>query len=131
MREQAKSLKQERDSLSKQLEVKESFSPEAKVQPQQRKVCGGGFLPQSFSRESNPSEWLTVGEAYQVAVARGFDKSDVTFRRCLKNALAADSMPEELSRIGLIGDFNSRRLANPSNNSSRWLRCGDGNGYPH
>ena len=122
MREQAKSLKQERDSLSKQLEVKESFSPEAKVQPQQRKVCSEGFLPQRFSRESSPSEWLTVGEAYQVAVARGFDKSDVTFRRCLKNALAAGSMPEELIRIGLVANFDSRRGANPNNNLVRWLR---------
>ncbi len=114
MREQAKSLKQERDSLFKQLEIKESFSPEAKVQAQQ----------------SSPSEWLTVGEAYQVAVARGFDKSDVTFRRCLKNALAADLIPQELSRIGLVADFNSRRLANPSNNSLRWLRFGVGANTP-
>lgn len=114
MREQVKSLKQERDSFSEQLEVKESSIPDAKLPTEQ----------------TSPGDWLTVGEAYQVATARGLDKSDVTFRRWLKNAIAVGSMPEELRCIGLLADFNSRRLANPSNNSLRWLRFEDGNGYP-
>jgi hypothetical protein len=72
--------------------------------------------------ESSSSEWLTVGEAYQVAAARGLDKSDVTFRRWLKNAIAAGAMPEELRSIGLVADFDSRHGANPNNNLVRWRR---------
>ena len=82
------------------------------------------FPPQPLARASasSPGEWLTVGEAYQVAAARGLNKSDVTFRRWLKNAITAGSIPEDLSRIGLVADFDSRRGANPNSNLVRWLR---------
>lgn len=101
-----KSLKQKQDSLTQQLEVNESSSPVSTLQ----------------TAQSSPGDWLTVGEAYQVAAARGLDKSDVTFRRWLKNAIAHGSMPEELQRIGLVANFDSRRGANPNNNLVRWLR---------
>lgn len=123
MREQVKSLKQERDLLTQQLEINASNSASSLEHCVNEDVYETSSPTATLrASASSPGECLTVGEAYQVAAARGLNKSDVTFRRWLKNAIAAGSMPEELSRIGLVADFSSRRGANPNSNLVRWLR---------
>lgn len=73
-------------------------------------------VPQSSGR------WLTTGEAYKEATARGFGKSQGTFRRALNETIASGTMPSELKKLRLVADLDTRRTANPKDNSVRWLR---------
>lgn len=62
--------------------------------------------------------WLTTGEAYAELQNRGYEKSQGTFRRTLKEG----QVPEELEALGLKADFEVRNTANPKDNSVRWLK---------
>ena len=80
--------------------------------------------PQSFQPVPNRSQltifdgWLTTGEAYAELHKRGYEKSQVTFRRALKEG----KVSKELENLGLIADFEVRNQANPKDNSVRWLK---------
>lgn len=62
--------------------------------------------------------WLTTGEAYAELQQRGYEKSQGTLRRTLKDG----KIPPDLEALGLIADFEVRNAANPKDNSVRWLR---------
>ena len=62
--------------------------------------------------------WLTTGEAYTELQKRGYEKSQATFRRALKQG----KVTAELENLGLIADFEVRNQANPKDNSVRWLK---------
>lgn len=74
----------------------------------------------SFASQSG--EWLVTGEAYRIASSRGLGKSQGTFRRWLADLIATSRMPPELEKLGLVADLDTRRSANPKDNSVRWLR---------
>jgi hypothetical protein len=76
----------------------------------------------SSTPASHSGEWLTTGEAYQIALSRGLEKSRGTFRRMLADLLVTGIMPPELERLGLIAYLDVRKRANPKDNSVRWLR---------
>ena len=62
--------------------------------------------------------WLTTGEAYSELQQRGYEKSQATLRRTLKQG----KVPPELEKLGLIANFEVRNAANPKDNSVRWLK---------
>ena len=62
--------------------------------------------------------WLTTGEAYAELQQRGYEKSQGTLRRTLKDG----KVPPELGELGLKADFEVRNAANPKDNSVRWLK---------
>ena len=62
--------------------------------------------------------WLTTGEAYAELQKRGYEKSQATFRRALKQG----KVTAELENLGLIADYEVRNQANPKDNSVRWLK---------
>ena len=49
-------------------------------------------------------------------------KSLPTFRRALKDAIDLGQLPDELTALGLVADFETRRSANPKDNQVKWLR---------
>ena len=62
--------------------------------------------------------WLTTGEAYVELQRRGYEKSQGTFRRTLREG----KISKELENLGLSADFEVRNAANPKDNSVRWLK---------
>ena len=62
--------------------------------------------------------WLTTGEAYAELQQRGYEKSQGTLRRTLREG----RVPPELEELGLKADFETRNEANPKDNSVRWLK---------
>ena len=80
--------------------------------------------PQSSQPVPNRSQltifdgWLTTGEAYSELQQRGYEKSQATFRRTLKEG----QVPSKLEEMGLKADFEVRNAANPKDNSVRWLK---------
>ena len=62
--------------------------------------------------------WLTTGEAYAELQQRGYEKSQATLRRTLREG----NVPPELEELGLKADFEVRNAANPKDNSVRWLK---------
>ncbi len=62
--------------------------------------------------------WLTTGEAYTELQQRGYEKSQGTLRRTLREG----QIPPELEELGLKADFEVRNAANPKDNSVRWLK---------
>ena len=80
--------------------------------------------PQSSQPVPNRSQltifdgWLTTGEAYSELQQRGYEKSQATLRRTLKEG----QVPSELEELGLKADFEVRNAANPKDNSVRWLK---------
>jgi len=111
LREEAESLRQQRDKLQQLLATPVEREEVESSTPVPSKVPGN-------LRE----EWLTTGEAYQNAASQGFVKSKGTFRRLLNDALATGRMPSELKRLGLVANFDVRQKANAKDNSVRWLR---------
>lgn len=104
----------------------EKFKISQKNQTNQPKVLNlaPNLKPQSSQPVTNRSQltifngWLTTGEAYAELQSRGYEKSQGTFRRALRNS----KVTEELEELGLIADFEVRNQANPKDNSVRWLK---------
>lgn len=106
MREKRESLKQQQEQLPK------AIAPAPLTEA----------VKDSSTFASQPGEWLITGEAYQIAASRGLGKSLGTFRRWLADLIVTGKMPPELAKLGLIADLDTRRSANPKDNSVRWLR---------
>ena len=71
--------------------------------------------------ESDIGQLLTTGEAYEFLKSKGFDKSIGTFRRALAEALQSGVLSESMTRYGLSANFDTRKSANPKDNSTKWL----------
>ena len=71
--------------------------------------------------ESDIGRLLTTGEAYEFLKSNSFDKSIGTFRRALAEALQSGVLPDQLTQYGLSANFDTRRKANPKDNSTKWL----------
>ena len=107
-------------------ELKERFKIAQKNKEYQLKVLNSSPnpKPQSSQLTQNRSQltifdgWLTTGEAYTELQQRGYEKSQGTFRRTLKDG----KIPTELERLGLKANFEVRNTANPKDNSVRWLK---------
>jgi predicted DNA-binding protein len=67
---------------------------------------------------------LGTTEAWERLKAIGYQKSLPTFRRTLAPAITAGELPDDLRTLGLVADFETRRSANPKDNSVRWLTIG-------
>lgn len=65
---------------------------------------------------------LGTTEAWEKLKTIGYQKSLPTFRRNLAVAITAGELPADLTALGLVADFETRRSANPKDNSVRWLR---------
>jgi len=103
----------------------------APLKQQEQLLSASALTPPEETAEDSPtftnqlSEWFVAGEAYRIASSRGLEKSQVTFRRWLADLIATGRMPPELERLGLVADLDTRRKANPKDNSVRWLRFED------
>lgn len=97
----------------------------AKIQKSRPNVVQSGLLPAIQSEPTvvqskplkNKDGLLTTGEAHQEAQRRGYTKSVGTFRRSLRGGV----IPVELEKIGLRADWDTRKQANPKDNSVKWL----------
>ena len=119
-------LKSLETQIQEYSELKEEFEIAQKNKEYQLKVLNPSPNPklQSSQTVQNRSQltifdgWLTTGEAYTELQQRGYEKSQGTFRRTLKNG----KIPAELERLGLKANFEARNTANPKDNSVRWLK---------
>ena len=64
---------------------------------------------------------LTTGELFEALEGKGYARSIGTLRRALKAAIDVGQLPDDLSALGIRADFETRRSANPKDNSVRWL----------
>lgn len=114
MREKRKSLKQQQEQLPRA----------TALAPKDKAAKDSSTFASSAAPNQSPhlGEWLTTGEAYFVAVSRGLEKSRVRFGVWLRDAFENGKLTPELEKIGLVADFDTRRKANPKDNSVRWLR---------
>ena len=114
----------------------EKIYKEIQAQPKSPKVLNSktksskpvdNSKPQSSQPVLNRSQltifdgWLTTGEAYTELKNRGYEKSQATLRRNLRQG----KVSEELEELGLIADFEVRNQANPKDNSVRWLKINE------
>ena len=97
-----------------------------KTRPKNSKVLNSVRNPKSESFQPVPHRsqltifdgWLTTGEAYAELQQRGYEKSQATLRRTLREG----QVPPELEELGLKANFEVRNAANPKDNSVRWLK---------
>ena len=124
------SIQKRLDSIETKLkehsDIIRRFKSSSKSQEKNPKVVNSVDNPKPKSSQPVPNRsqltifdgWLTTGEAYAELQKRGYEKSQVTFRRTLRKG----KIPAELKKLGLIADFEVRQQANPKDNSVRWLR---------
>ena len=116
-------LKSVENKIQEHSAIIERFKTSQKNQP---KVLNSAEnpKPQSFQPVPHRSQltifdgWLTTGEAYAELQQRGYEKSQATLRRTLREG----QVPPELGALGLRADFEVRNAANPKDNSVRWLK---------
>ena len=116
-------LKYLETQIQKHSDIIEKFKISQKNEP---KVLNSVENPKLKSSQLVPNRsqltifdgWLTTGEAYAELQQRGYEKSQGTFRRTLKEG----QVPPELELLGLMADFGARNAANPKDNSVRWLK---------
>lgn len=119
-------LKSVETQIQKHSDILEKFKVSQKNQENQPKVLN--LVPNSKPQSSQPvpnrsqltifDGWLTTGEAYTELQQRGYEKSQATLRRTLREG----EIPPELEELGLTADFEVRNAANPKDNSVRWLK---------
>lgn len=114
MREKRESLKQQQEQLSR------AIAPDLETSAaKDSSTFASSSVPNQLSQ---PGKLLTTGEAYPIAVSRGLDKSQVTYRRWLSDSIAVGKLPQQLESLGLVANFEVRSKANPNSNTVRWLR---------
>lgn len=87
---------------------------------QSRKIESPTARPPALVK-TDVGQLLTTGEAYELVKSKGFDKSIGTFRRALAEALQSGTLSESLTQYGLSANFDTRKAANPKDNSTKWL----------
>ena len=124
------SIQERLDFIESQLkehsDIIREFKSSSKSQEKNPKVLNLVDNPKSKSSQLVPTRsqltifdgWLTTGEAYAELQKRGYEKSQGTFRRTLRQG----KVTADLEELGLVADFEVRNQANPKDNSVRWLK---------
>lgn len=106
--------------IEARLEVLESRSPPSPPEP----IAAVRTSPPKPKREPSIGIMGTT-EAHQKLQAIGYSKSLQTFRRSMASAIVQGELPADLRALGLKADFETRRSANPKDNSVKWLSVCD------
>ena len=89
--------------------------------------AGGDSTLGSAKQTPLPGEWLNTGDAYAIASPNGYESTQTTFRRDLRQWRETGKPPARLTAMGMRADLAVRAAANDKENSVKWLGFEDFN----
>ena len=118
-------LRDELDDLKARVQALEQLTRLTPVVSSPIAVAKSPARPTSSIKPSTPCTGaLTTGELFAALEGKGYARSLGTLRRALRGAIDVGMLPDDLSARGVTADFETRRSANPKDNSVRWLLLG-------
>ena len=115
-------LRDELDDLKARVQALEQLTRLTPVVSSPIAVAKSPARPTSSIKPSTPCTGaLTTGELFAALEGKGYARSLGTLRRALRGAIDVGMLPDDLAALGVTADFETRRSANPKDNSVRWL----------
>jgi hypothetical protein len=73
---------------------------------------------------------MTIGELSKALESLGYLHSQKNLSRQINKAIATQKLPDDLIRLGVVADWETRAKANRYSNQVRWLRVEQGDRNP-
>lgn len=87
---------------------------------------GPSMVPSEIlPRGDSEGGWLNTGDAYTEAHLKGYEPTQTTFRRDLRQWRETGQPPARLAAMGMRANLEVRAAANDKDNSVKWLRFED------